>query len=91
MRIWFLYLQDAFSKRETNIMFLLDSLKTLTILNVVPETASEFCPSFSFLPLVVSVFASLLTIGRFSHSRLTEQFSGQQGQNRHRRVSEEGY
>ncbi len=59
MRIWFLYLQDAFSKRETNIMFLLDSLKTLTILNVVPETASEFCPSFSSLQLVVSVFAFL--------------------------------
>jgi hypothetical protein len=63
-------------------MFLLDSLKTLTILNVVPETASEFCPGFSSLPLVVSVFAFLQLLVDFfqcTHNSLRN------------RVSEEGY
>jgi hypothetical protein len=39
-------------KKKINGNFLLASLKTFTILNIVPEAASEFHSTFSSLPFV---------------------------------------
>jgi hypothetical protein len=67
--------------------------------NMFQEPRQNCCPSISSLPLVVSVFASLLLVNFLQciyNSRLTERFSDHrrlpvQSRNRRCRVSEEGY
>jgi hypothetical protein len=60
-----------------NGKFLLDSFKHLLvlILNIVQEPQSEFLSRFSFL-LSVDFHHCVSAIGRFSQSRLPEDFSG---------------
>jgi hypothetical protein len=67
-----------FKEQKINIMFLLDSLKHLLILNMLPKAESKFLSQL-FFSVIGRFCLCFSAIGRFSpmfisNSRLTEQF-----------------